>query len=492
MTQETPTGARRHTPLQLFNMILFSVCAIMLLSQFTMTAQIGPTSIFWTIVIIVLFFIPYGLITSELGSTYPDAGGIYSWVVRAFGTKWGTRVSWWYWVNVALWVPSVYFIFAGTLSQLFFGGNLNFWVQIAIALVLIWVNYWINSRRLETGAWVSNLGAGITMAVTAVLVVVAIVFGIHNGSATQFTIHTMLPTGSDTFPAIAMALPIIIYNFLGFELMSSASLQMRNPKKDVPRAIITAAVLIGLFYLLATISMQVIQGADDIDTTTGLIGSLQVALGSSTAANVFIGILSVGALYCFFACLIPWTIGANMAAAEASQRGDLPAFFGRSHPRFGTPTGAALLTSIVGTIVTIIFAILSSATNGSINDVFWNLFWFSSVIFLLPYIVLMLVFLRLRKIDANARRPYRVPGGDGLIKAMAWIPLILLALSVVFFIVNPFDFDWTATVPILIGCVIVVVIEEVLVKRSRNWVAVKSLETVADTETAEVLEDAKK
>lgn len=459
----------KQAPLKMFNMILFSVCAIMLLSQFTLTAEIGPTSVFWTIVIIVLFFIPYGLITSELGSTYPDAGGIYSWVVRAFGKRWGTRVSWWYWVNVALWVPSVYLMFAGTLSSMFFHGNLNFWVQVLIAVVLIWVNYWVNSRSLETGTWVSNLGAGITMVMTVILVIAAVIFGMHNGSATPWSLSGMLPTGG--IPAIVLALPIIIYNFLGFELMSSASTQMRNPKRDVPRSILVAAILIGAFYLLATVAMQVIQSPDDISETTGLIDSLQLAFGNSTFATVFIIILSVGALYCFFACLIPWTIGANLAASESSKRGDLPKIFGRTDPKLGTPTGAALLTSIVGTIVTVGYAILSSVSNGSIDDVFWNLFAFSSVIFLLPYVVLMLVFLRLRKTDPNAVRPYRVPGSNTWIGIISWVPLVLLVLSVIFFVVNPFEFDWTATVPIIIGIVITVVIEEILVARAPKWTA---------------------
>ncbi len=116
----TSTGQASQTTapraLRMFDMILFSVCAILLLSQVTLTAQIGPSAIVWTVLMIVLFFLPYGLMTAELGSTYPDTGGIYSWIVRAFGNRWGTRVSWWYWLNVALWVPSVYLMFSVVLS----------------------------------------------------------------------------------------------------------------------------------------------------------------------------------------------------------------------------------------------------------------------------------------------------------------------------------------------------------------------------------------
>lgn len=468
--------------LRIFDMILFSVCAMLLLSQLTVTAQVGPTAVFWTIAIIVAFFVPYGLVTAELGSTYPDAGGIYSWVVRAFGKRWGSRVSWWYWLNTALWVPSVYLMFAGTLSSMFFDGQLSFWVQVAITLVLIWVNYWVNARSLETGTWVSNLGAGITVAVILALGVAAGLYASGHGSATEWTAQSMLP--HDGLPAVALALPIIIYNFLGFELMSSASTQMANPKRDVPRTILIAGALIGGFYLIATVAMQVIMPADQISETTGLIDALRLGFGDSPVANVVVAVLGIGSLYCFFASLIPWTIGANLAASEAASLGDLPKVFARTHPTRGTPTGAALLCSLVGTGVTIAYAGLFALTDGAVDDLFWNLFAFSSVIFLLPYIVLMQVFGTLRRTDPDAVRPYRVPGGPVTTAVVRWVPTVLLVAAAVFFVVNPFDFSIEVTGSILVGLVVTVVIQEIFCAKAPGWAAARAAEAADASDAA--------
>ena len=480
-------GTTGRPAFRMFDMVLFSVAAMLLLSQLTVTASVGPTAIFWTLLIIVAFFVPYGLVTAELGSAYPDAGGIYAWVVRAFGNRWGTRVSWWYWINVGLWVPSVYLMFSGAISSMFFDGELNFWVQIAITVVLIWINYWVNARSLETGTWVSNLGAGITLAVIAALAVAGGIYAASNGSATDWSIGELLPT--DTLPAFAAALPIIIYNFLGFELMSSASTQMENPKRDVPRTILIAGALIGGFYLIATVGMQLIFPADEISETTGLIDALQLGFGDSTAANVLVTVLGVGALFCFFACLVPWTIGANLAAAESAQQGDLPKVFAHRHPRRGTPTGAALLTSVVGTVFTVGYAALFSLTDGAIDDVFWNLFAFSSVIFLLPYIVMMLAFRKLRGIDPERARPYRVPGGRGWTLVITWVPTVLLATAAVFFVVNPYDFSWSVTGSILIGLAIAVVIQEWFCFKAPQWTRERALERGDDPETAQQFAD---
>ncbi len=53
----------------------------------------------------IVFFIPYGLITAELGSAWPGEGGVYVWVREAFGPKWGSTVAWLYWINNATWIP---------------------------------------------------------------------------------------------------------------------------------------------------------------------------------------------------------------------------------------------------------------------------------------------------------------------------------------------------------------------------------------------------
>jgi amino acid transporter len=159
--------------------------------------------------------------------------------------------------------------------------------------------------------------------------------------------------------------------------------------------------------------------------------------------------------------------------------GDLPKIFGRTHPKRGTPVGAALLCSVVGTIFTLGYAILSTVTAGdaTVDELFWSLFAFSSVIFLLPYIVLMQVFLRLRAIDPDTVRPYSVPGGKVWIAIVAWVPTVLLVLAAIFFVVNPFEFDPMVTVPIVIGIVIAVVIQEIFCAKAPTWAAQRQAET---------------
>ena len=61
----------------LSSLTLFSVCAILVVDGLTASASIGSSSITWWLITLVLFVIPYGLISSELGTTYLGEGGIY-------------------------------------------------------------------------------------------------------------------------------------------------------------------------------------------------------------------------------------------------------------------------------------------------------------------------------------------------------------------------------------------------------------------------------
>jgi amino acid transporter len=298
-----------------------------------------------------------------------------------------------------------------------------------MAVALIWINFVINVITLDTSKWVSNIAAIITVAIMLLIGVTGLVHVMTDGSATQWTSTDMLPSWGSM-----VLLGVVVYNFLGFELMSSASEEMRDPTKDVPRSIFTSGVLIAVFYLVAIVGMLFLLPTDGFNRTNGLFRVLESGIGSSGIAGAVVVAISIGALYCFFAALVPWTIGANRAAAEAARRGDLPPVLGRTSKRFRTPVGAATATALVGTFFTLGYGlVMELSTSPKVETLFWNLFAFSTLVFLLSYLVMAAAFLKLRYSDPAAPRPYRVPGG----MVGAWITSTLvfgfIAAAMVFF-----------------------------------------------------------
>ncbi len=441
------------------DMTLFTVCAVLVVDQLAASAAIGVQSIFWWIFTMILFFIPYGLITAELGTTYPEQGGIYAWVRRAFGRRWGARTSWLYWVNVALWMPSVYVLFAGMWAQLFYP-EMSLWTQIAIGVVLTWITIGINVIALDVGKWIPNIGAFFKVSIMLVIGVGGFYYASQHGVANDFSIGNMLPT----WGASLAFLPVIVYNFLGFELMSGAAEEMKNPARDIPKAIIISGIIIAAFYLLGTVGILIALPLGEVGLIEGLIDTLRKLFGTSGVAGAFVFALGLMALYTFFANMVTWTIGANRSAAEAADAGELPSILGRMHPTHKTPVGAALLTGLISTLVIVLYGFMAA----DVEDLFWTLFAFSSVVFLLPYLLMFGAFLRLRKVDAERTRPYRVPGGRGFIISLTGICILFILQAIIFFIFTPGEMDWVYAGSIIVGLVVTLVVGEFLIRRAAH------------------------
>ena len=448
----SPAGYKK--VLRGLDMTLFTVCAILVLDTLAPSAAIGPSTISWWIITLVLFFIPYGLITAELGTTYPDQGGLYVWIKRAFGEKWAARSTWLYWINVALWMPSVYVLFAGMFSQLF-APDLGLWPQIAIGVVMTWVTVWIGVISLETGKWFPNLGAFLKALILVVIGVAGIWYGLTRGVANELSFAAILPR----WDAGLAFLPVIVYNFMGFELMSGAAGEMKNPGKDIPRAILISGAFIALFYLLGTVGMLMALPLDQLGLVDGIIDTLRVLFGATGVGGLLVTVLGIGALYTLLANMVTWTMGANRTAAEAAAEGELPAVFGRLHPVNKTPVSAFVITGIISTAVIVLYGLMAV----SAEELFWTLFAFSSIIFLMPYLALFPAFLKLRRSEPGTPRPYRVPGGTGFAGLLAVICELFILQAIVFFVWVPGQpVDWAYAAPVLVGVVITLLVGEVL------------------------------
>jgi amino acid transporter len=441
--------------LGLFDITLFTVCAILVVDTLAASAAIGPAALSWWVITLVLFFIPYGLITAELGSTYPGEGGIQDWVRRAYGDKWAARTVWYYWVNVALWMPSGFILMAGMATQLF-APDLGLWGQIAIAIGATWLTVLIGVTSLSAAKWIPNLGALIKVAIMILIGVAGVSALMTRGAANDLSWSSLIPR-IDSGLAF---LPVIVYNFMGYELMSGAGDEIKNPARDVPIAVVTAGLLISVFYIMATFGILVALPVKDIGLIEGLLDTIKALLTGWPMADTLVIIVGIGAIFTIIANLVTWSMGANRTALAAAQDGELPAVFGKLRHSNQTPLGAYILTGLVSTLVIVLYGFIA----GTAEDLFWTLFAFSSIIFLLPYLVLFPAFVRLRRTDPDVVRPYRVPGGMiGAVMLASICALFILQAIILFVFVPGEAVDWNKAGPILIGCAIIAVIGELVI-----------------------------
>ena len=236
---------------RLFDAVLMSVVVIMVVESVAPAAAIGPSQFFWWFFLLILFFIPYGLISSELGTTYAGDGGLYDWVKQAFGPRWGGRLAWLYWINYPIWMASLAVLFVQVGGQIF-GLKLTGWVSILIQLLFVWVVVLVGNKPVSESKWIMNLAAFAKIVTILALGGLGIYVAMTRGVANSFSVHNLLPQMNLSGLS---NLSVIIFNFLGFEVVATMADDMDNPKKQIPQAIIYGGILIAIFYLLGAFGM---------------------------------------------------------------------------------------------------------------------------------------------------------------------------------------------------------------------------------------------
>lgn len=328
--------------LSLRDLALFTVSAIVLLDTLAASASIGPSSLFWWLFLGITFMLPSCLITAELGTAFPSEGGIYVWISRAFGERWAARAVWSYWVNVAIWLPAIYVLFTGVFAQLF-AIEMSLALQIGIGIILAWLTVLLDVAGLSIGKWVPNIGAIFKLLIFTALIFAGFRFAAQNGFANELSIASMQPEWKDGL----QYLPVIIYGMLGFELVSSAGGEIKNPSRDVPKAILVSGVTVLALYFFATGGILAAIPAGEIDVVEGLVDTLHLLFDGIPGGETIVMILGIGALFSFFSNGATWAMGCNRTTAEAAGEGQLPRIFAVRHRIHGGPVGAAIMMGIV-------------------------------------------------------------------------------------------------------------------------------------------------
>ena len=424
-TEARPAFARVLGRADLF---LFSVSAVLTIDTLASAASMGGAWFAWWAIVVCAFFVPYGLITAELGAAWPGEGGLYVWVREAFGPRAGGLAAWLYWINNAYWMPSVYVVFASTFRSIFLPERpASTWLDAGIALLLTWATVWIGVIRLSVSKWIPNLGALVKLAIFLALGALGL-SSLFAGrpAANTLSLAALVPRLSDSLAF----LPVLLYNALGFELLSGAGEEMKDPQRDVPRAILLSGAVIGAIYALGVFGILWAVPLEKLSLVTGTWDALAV-LGRAWGGmgDVAVRLLGIGFLFGCVANVVTWALGANRVLAQAASERALPEGLGRLHARHRTPHVAFLWMGVVASLLLLGNAALGAGS----SNLFWMLFKLSSLCFLFTYLMVFPAFARLRRSQPERPRPYRLPGRDAVARAAAALCWAFVAAACVLF-----------------------------------------------------------
>ena len=443
---------------RLADVILSVICVVFVAEAAAPVASIGNSQYFWWIFMIIAFLLPYGLIAAELGTAYPGNGGLYDWIHAAFpASRWAARASWYYWINFPLWMASLAVMCPELITYLT-GSTFGPLASLAIELAFIWIVTLIACYPVCDSIVILNTSAVIKILLAVLVGVLGIWYVVKNGFVNDMSARTFLPS----FDLTSLSyISVIIFNFLGFEVVCTYAGNMSDPKKQIPQSIVTGGIVIAAIYLFSAFGIGAAVPVREISVDSGLIDAVSLILGDG--GGLLVGLVAILFLVTLFGNMISWSMGVNSTAAFAADNGDMPRVFTKRWKKNDMPVGAAFTSGAVASAVCLLGVIIETVSPDS--SLFWSFFALNLVMLLLSYAPVFPAFLRLRRDDGKTPRPFRVPGSPALLQCIAYVPMALILISIVFTAV-PLSFDSETLsdfLPITIGSLISVAIGEALI-----------------------------
>ena len=449
---------------RLADVILSVICVVFVAEAAAPVASIGNSQYFWWIFMILAFLLPYGLIAAELGTAYAGDGGLYDWIHAAYPNgKWAARASWYYWINFPLWMASLA-VMCPELITFITGRSLGTFGSLVAELLFIWIVTLVACYPVCDSIIILNVSAVIKIVLALLVGGLGVWYISRYGFVNDMSARTFLPS----FDLNSLSyISVIIFNFLGCEVVCTYANNMSDPKKQIPQSIVTGGIVIAAIYLFSAFGIGAAVDVREISVDSGLIDAVSLILGGS--GGVLVGVVALLFLVTLFGNMISWSMGVNSTAALAADHNDMPRVFAKRWAKNDMPVGAAVTSGVVASCVCVLGVLIEMASPDS--SLFWSFFALNLVMLLLSYLPVFPAFLKLRREDAKTPRPFRVPGSDTALKWIAYVPMVLIVISIIFTAV-PLSFDaetLASFLPITIGSILSVAIGEVLIAlRGKN------------------------
>lgn len=322
------------------DLLLLKLVAIVNVSLLPPVAGLGRPALWLWVVAFALFFVPEVVAVLALSKRYPEEGGIYTWANRQFGPTHGFISGWYYWTGNLFYFPMQLVYLAGVLAYAAQGADSTLldqkWFIACVALSWLGLVTAVNFVGLGVGKWLPNVGAVCT-AFTALLITGAGAVAVSTGSAA-------VPPAAGPISAaeIFSGLSVMCFAFMGVELASTMGSEIKHPKRDLPRAAMTAGVLTLTVYIAVTWALQQLLPPGDIGAIEGILQGVDLGVKRlhlewlAVPLAIVMAVSLAGGLGAWYAgsTRIPFVAGFNDA---------LPRALGRVHHRWGSPWVALLV-----------------------------------------------------------------------------------------------------------------------------------------------------
>ena len=405
--------------LSVMTLAIMNVTAVVSLRGLATEAIYGLQSAFYYLFAAIVFLIPTAMVAAELAAMFADKqGGVFRWVGEAFGARAGFLAIWLQWIQSTIWYPTV--LTFGAVSIAFIGMDTttdaalasNRLFTLVVVLAIYWIATFISLKGLGWVGKVSKWGGIIgTIIPAGLLIILAIIYLATGG-------HNNLPMKNGFFPDLTnfdnhvLASSIILF-YAGMEMMGIHVMEVDNPKRNYPRAIIIGSLITVLIFVLGTFALGIIVLAKDISLTQTLLIGFDCYfsyLHMSWMGSVFAVMLVFGGL----AGVLTWVAGPSKGIFTVGRAGYLPPFFQKTNSQ-GVQRNILLVQGVIVTILGLLFVVMPS-----VQSFYQILSQMTVLLYLIMYMLMFAAAITLRYKLPKRERPFRLGAkGNGLMWILA-------------------------------------------------------------------------
>ena len=395
---------------------IMNITAVVSLRGLPSEATYGLSSAFYYLFAAIVFLIPTAMVAAELAAMFSDKqGGVFRWVGEAFGPRAGFLAIWLQWIESTIWYPTV--LTFGAVSFAYIGLNgasdaalaSNKIFTLVTVLAIYWIATFIAMKGIGWVGKISKWGGLIGTIIPAGLLIVLGIIYIATGGHNYMDMQQSFIPDLTKLDNLVLASSIFLF-YAGMEMMGVHVMDINNPSRNYPKAIIIGSLATVCIFVLGTFALGVIIPAKDINLTQSLLIGFDNFFryfhipwaGSVIAVALMLGVL---------ASVLTWVAGPSKGIFTVGKAGYLPPFFQKSNSH-GVQRNILLVQGGIVTLLSLLFVVMPS-----VQSFYQILSQLTILLYLIMYMLMFAAAIVLRYKMKDAKRPFRLGKGN----ALMWI-----------------------------------------------------------------------
>ena len=459
--------------LSVTTLAIMNITAVVSLRGLQAEAIYGLSSAFYYLFAAIVFLIPTAMVAAELAAMFSDKqGGVFRWVGEAFGPRTGFLAIWLQWIESTIWYPTV--LTFGAVSFAYIGMNdvsdaalaSNKIYTLVTVLAIYWIATFIAMKGLSWVGKISKWGGMIGTIIPAGLLIVLGIIYIASGGTNHMDMSQGFFPDLTKLDNIVLASSIFLF-YAGMEMMGVHVMDVNNPSKNYPKAIIIGSLATVCIFVLGTFALGVIIPAKDINLTQSLLigfDNFFKYLRISWAGPV----IAVALVFGVLASVLIWVAGPSKGIFTVGKAGYLPPFFQKSNSN-GVQRNILLVQGGIVTLLSLLFVVMPS-----VQSFYQILSQLTILLYLIMYMLMFAAAIALRYKMKDTPRPFRLGKGNGLMWILGGVGFAGSLLAFVLSFIPPGQIQtgsnavWYSV--LIIGCVIMVVVPYIIyAMRKPSW-----------------------